>query len=176
MNYVSILYVSHAVSFFSLITSPLCGKNVVGTKNWEKKSVCGRGCVGWCWLGCHYYLFSAESEGRWGIAITLATDLHRVPLLDQALRRILPHLDIECWVWDRQTDTHKEIVNGGPFRNTLPRQCGFSTNHSVKNNKEGTFWSRVSSYLIMEKSLCEKSKFSCSDLSIVRVVLEPVCV
>lgn len=41
------------------------------------------------------------------------------------------------------THTQNETINGGPFRNMLPRQCGFVTNHLVKSNKEGTFQSRV---------------------------------
>lgn len=49
------------------------------------------GLVGWE-KAFHSYLFSAENEGRRGVAIALATQLHSVPLFDWALGRLLPQL------------------------------------------------------------------------------------
>lgn len=52
----------------------------------------------------HSYLFSVENEGRRGVAITLATQLHSIPLFDQALGRLLPQLHHGGGVW---TQTHR---------------------------------------------------------------------
>lgn len=49
------------------------------------------GLVGWE-KAVHSYFYFVENEVRWGVAITLATQLHSIPLFDQALGRLLPKL------------------------------------------------------------------------------------
>lgn len=58
------------------------------------------------------YLFSGENEGRRGVAIALATQLHSISLFDQAPRRFLPQLHHGGGVWRREnkhTDTQDHI-------------------------------------------------------------------
>lgn len=64
--------------------------------------------------GVHSHLFSVESEGWWGVAITLATDFHCVPLFDQAFRQLFPQLDVRRGIYVTKWRGHK-LLSIHPF-------------------------------------------------------------